>query len=104
MLPEAPADWLHPLPDGALLRVHVGPGAARPGVAGVRGDALRVRVAAPPERGAANDELLVLLAGALGVRPSALSIETGAGSRRKRVRVRGMAAGAVRARLTTLLR
>ena len=98
-----PAGWLRALPDGVLLRVHVGPGAKRPGVVGPQGDALRVRVRARPVEGAANRELLALLAGLLGVRPSALSIEDGARGRRKHVLVRGLTAADVLGRLGAAL-
>lgn len=66
------------------------PGASRSEVAGMHGQALRVRVAAPPENGAANREIVRLLAEALGVRPRDVVVEAGAASRRKRVRVRGV--------------
>lgn len=56
----------------------------------MHGDALRVRVTAPPEHGAANREIVCLLAEALGVRPRDVVIEAGAAGRRKRVRVRGL--------------
>jgi hypothetical protein len=96
-MPGDAGAWLEPRSDGAVLRVHVVPGARESGVAGVHGDAIRVRVAAVPERGAANRELLRVLAEALGVRPAALSVESGARGRRKRVRVRGITAETVRA-------
>jgi hypothetical protein len=79
--------------------VRVSPGASRAGVAGLHGEALRVRVSARPVEGAANRELLQVLAGALGIRPSALTIEAGTLGREKRVRVEGLDAGAVRERL-----
>ena len=86
-------------PGGAVLRVHASPGASRAGVAGLHGASLRVRVSARPVEGAANRELVRVLAGALGVRPSALVIEAGALGREKRVHVEGLDAAAVRARL-----
>ena len=94
-----PAGWLVPLPDGAMLNVHVGTGAAHAGVVGFHGAALRVRVRARPVGGAANRELLAVLAAALGVRPAALSLEAGERGREKRVRVRGVATDVVRRRL-----
>jgi uncharacterized protein (TIGR00251 family) len=97
--PAEPGGWVRPVADGALLHVHVGPGAARSGVAGFHGTALRVRVRARPVGGAANRELLALLATALGVRPAALSLEAGEHGRDKRVRVLGVAADVVRERL-----
>jgi hypothetical protein len=97
-LPE-PASWVLAVPDGAVVRVKVVPGASRPGIAGLHGDMLRVRVAAPPRGGAANRELLHLLASLLGVRPAALSVAAGARGREKRVHVRGLPAPTVRARL-----
>ncbi len=72
------------------------PGARRPGLAGMHGGALRVRVAAPAERGRANRELARLLTQAIGV-PAEL---VGGGSgRRKRFLVRGLRPAAVAARL-----
>jgi uncharacterized protein (TIGR00251 family) len=81
---------IRPAPEGCVIAVWAVPGASRSEVAGLHGDALRVRVTAPPENGAANREIVRLLAGALGVRPAALVVEAGATSRRKRVRVRGL--------------
>jgi uncharacterized protein (TIGR00251 family) len=66
---------------------------------GVHGDALAVRTRARPVEGAANRELVDLLAGTLGVRPRDLEIVAGAGSRDKRIRVTGLDPAAVRARL-----
>jgi uncharacterized protein (TIGR00251 family) len=96
---DEPAGWLRPAPDGAIVRVHVVPRAARSGLAGFHGEALRVRVAAPPREGAANRELLRALAAALGIREGDLGLESGARGREKRVRVRGLGPDEVRARL-----
>jgi len=98
-----PAPWLGATSDGAVLRVHVVPGAARAGVAGLHGEALRVRVTAPPVEGAANRELLRLLARLLGVRAGHLEIAAGTRGREKQVRVRGLPAGTVRERLAAAL-
>jgi uncharacterized protein (TIGR00251 family) len=72
-----------------LIWLHVQPGAARAGVVGLIGDALKVKVAAAPERGRANAAVARLLAGELGVRPSDVEVISGHASRRKRVRVHG---------------
>lgn len=82
-----------------LLRVRVQPGAARDEVLGWREDALRVRVAAPPHDGRANQAVTRLLAAALGVAPSAVELVRGAAARDKLFRVRSLDAAAVRARL-----
>ena len=79
--------------------MHVVPGASRAGVSGFHGESLRVRVKARPVGGAANRELAQVLADALGIRPAAVSIDTGARGREKRVLVRGVALGTVRGRL-----
>lgn len=89
--------------DGLVLRVHVQPGAGRGAVAGVHGDALKVRVAAPPVEGRANAAVLALLAQALAVAPSALRITAGEHGRRKRVAVAGLDAAELSARLRALL-
>ncbi len=73
-----------------VITVYVQPGAARAGVVGRHGDALKIKVAAPPERGKANAAVAKLLAIELGVRPADVEILSGHGGRRKRVRVAGV--------------
>jgi uncharacterized protein (TIGR00251 family) len=59
-------------------------------VAGPYGDALRIRLAAPPVDGAANDALIRFLAERLEVSRSAVRIEAGASSRSKVVAIDGI--------------
>jgi uncharacterized protein (TIGR00251 family) len=82
-----------------LVRLHVQPGAGRSAVVGRHGDALKVRVAAPPTGGRANEAVLELLAEVLGVKAADLELVGGASSRSKRVRVTGVEADDVRKRL-----
>ena len=70
--------------------VHVVPRARMTGVAGRHGDALKIRLAAPPVDGAANDELIRFLAERLSVPRSAVTITAGHTSRRKTVKVTGI--------------
>ena len=63
--------------------------ASRSEVAGEADGRLRVRVAAPPVEGAANEELARTIARALGVPRSAVEITSGLRSKSKLVRVRG---------------
>lgn len=76
--------------ESVTLAVHVQPRARKSEVAGTHGDALKVRVTAPPEGGRANEEVVRILADALGVPRSAVEIVAGHTSRRKRVRIRGV--------------
>lgn len=88
-------------PSGVLLTVRVIPRAGRSGPAGVRGDALLVRLTAPPVEGAANAELIDLLSALLDVPKRAISIASGEHGRRKRVRVDGIDEAAARLKLLT---
>ena len=83
----------------ARLVVHVQPRAARSELAGRHGDAVKVRLHAAPVDGAANDELVRLLAETLGVSRQAVRIVRGHGARRKTVEVDGLDETALRARL-----
>ncbi len=76
--------------DGVVISVHAQPGAGRTEVVGRHGDALKVRVAVPPERGRANEAIAQLLAGALGVKPAAVALTGGETSRTKRFTVTGL--------------
>jgi uncharacterized protein (TIGR00251 family) len=91
---------IHPTADGGvLIDVRVIPRAGRRGVSGTRGDALLVRLNAAPVDGAANAELLEVIAEALGVPKRAVSIVAGERSRQKRVRVEAIDAATATARL-----
>ena len=86
---------------GRLLRVRVQPRASRSEIVGWRADgALSVRVAAPPVEGRANAAVAALLAGALDLRPSAVTVERGARGRDKLVRVEGVTLDEIRRRIT----
>ena len=76
----------------ARLTLHVQPRARRTEVAGLHGAALKIRLAAAPVDGAANDELVRFLAEQLGVPRRAVRLVAGAGARRKVVEVDGVAA------------
>jgi uncharacterized protein (TIGR00251 family) len=74
---------------GALLRVRAQPGARRERIVGLHGDALKVAVAAPPERGRANERIAQVLAEALGVPPRDVVLLSGATSKDKRFVIAG---------------
>jgi uncharacterized protein len=86
-------------PDGVLIDVRVIPRASKSGLAGRRGEALLVRLNAPPVDGAANAELIRVLAAACGVPARAVSIVSGEHARQKRVRIAGIDAATAAARL-----
>lgn len=75
------------------------PGASRSEVVGLRGDEIRVRVAAPPVDGAANEALVRLLAERLGVPKSAVEVAAGVAARSKVVLVAGVTSGEAASRL-----
>ena len=84
-----------------LITVRVIPRAGKSGVAGMRGNALLVRLHAPPVDGAANDELIEVIARTLAVPKRAVSIAAGERSRQKCVRVSGIDAATAAARLVS---
>ena len=80
--------WIAPRTGGCLLRVRVAPGARRDALAEGEDGILKVRVAAPPVGGAANERLVKFLARkVLGLPRSAVWITSGARGRRKSVAV-----------------
>lgn len=83
----------------ALIAVRVTPRAGRDEMVGWQEGELRVRLRAPPVEGAANEALCRFLAKQLGVAASAVEVVGGATARHKRVRVAGLTADEVRARL-----
>jgi len=77
-------------PVTARLRLRVSPGASRATVVGRHGDAWKVRVTAPPERGRANDDVVELIAAALGVVRPHVHVVAGRSSRDKVVELSGI--------------
>jgi uncharacterized protein len=87
-------------PAGALIAVKVIARASKSGVSGIRDGALLVRLCAPPVDGAANAELVDVMAGALGVPKRAITITAGETSRRKTLHITGMSAAAIITKLS----
>lgn len=85
--------------DGVIIGVRVIPRAGRSGLSGTRAGAVLVRLQSPPVEGAANAELIEVIAAALDVPKRAVSIVGGERSANKRVRVGGIDLQTVQARL-----
>ncbi len=90
--------------EAVILRVHAQPGAGRSSIVGRHGDALRVRVAAPPVEGRANAALVELLARTFGLKEAQVTLTSGESSRTKRFRLEGVSADVVDAALDEALR
>ena len=91
--------WYRRAADGWLLELHIQPGAKKSEVAGLHGDALKIRIASPPVDGKANAALVAFVADALAVPKSSVEVVRGETARRKCLRV--TATGADPARLFT---
>ncbi|MBN1828517.1 MAG: DUF167 domain-containing protein [Deltaproteobacteria bacterium] len=73
-----------------MLSVRVVPRSARCGYAGVQGDCIKIKIAAPPVEGRANAECIEFLAGLFGVRRDRVDIIGGHSARLKRVFIEGI--------------
>ncbi len=77
---------------GVAFTVKIVPGSSRTVVSGLLDTMIKIRVAAPPEKGKANQCLVAFLAGQLGVRKSAIAIVAGQTNPVKQIRVAGLSA------------
>ncbi|NWG86096.1 MAG: YggU family protein [Hydrogenophilaceae bacterium] len=91
--------WLRAADGGSELTLHIQPGASKSELAGLHGDALKLRIQAPPVEGAANAALLAFVAKRLGIAAREVKLLRGDKSRRKTVWV-ALAPDQVQARLT----
>ena len=81
-------DWYRVAADGTItLTLHIQPGAKKTELAGLHGDALKIRLAAPPVDGKANDALLRYLADTLDRPRADVVLKSGQSSRRKVVEI-----------------
>ena len=87
--------------NGAVLTVHVQPKASRTECVGIHGDALKIRVAAPPVDGAANEELIRFVAKKCSIPCTSVLIQSGAEGRHKWLCLKGITAESVMARMTS---
>lgn len=88
--------WFRVGADGTItLTLHIQPGAKKSEFAGLHGDALKIRLAAPPVDGKANAALSEFVADRLGLARSAVRLKSGQTSRRKILEVSGSNAVAI---------
>ena len=80
-------EWLRHHGSRTALALHIQPGAKRTEIAGPHGDALKVRLQAPPVDGKANAALLDFLAKRIGLARSSVTLISGQASRRKVVEI-----------------
>ena len=98
MPPDAPLRSLRidPVPGGVHLHVKVVPNASRDQIVGPLGDALKIKVAPPPESGKANRAVCGLLARFLSLDESDVEVVAGHSNPRKRILIRGLDADSIR--------
>lgn len=82
-------EWYRHTGENITLTLHVQPGAKQTTIAGLHGDALKIRLAAPPIEGRANEALLRFIADFFKVPLRDVALKQGGQSRHKRVEVRG---------------
>lgn len=85
-----------PTATGVRLSVRVQPRASANEIAGLYGDALRIRLTAPPVEGAANEALVDFLSGTFEIARRNITIVAGSSSRSKVVELRGITEDRVR--------
>ena len=90
------ADWMRPSSGRLLVLLKVVPGAGRTVIGGLRDGAILARIAAPPEKGKANEALVAELARLFDLAKSDIAIVSGSASRRKTVSVPASAEDRVR--------
>ena len=84
--------YIKEIEGGVIIRLHVQPRASATSFAGVFGDALKLKVKAPPVDGAANEECRRFLARLFGVQRGNVALKTGASSREKTFFIKGISA------------
>ena len=94
-----PMAWTDDTPDGCWLRVRLTPRSSRNQVDGPVGDALKIRLHAPPVEGQANAALVEFLADQLKVSRRSIVLAHGAQGRSKRLLVHGLTSAMLRQRL-----
>lgn len=87
-------------PDGIVLNVRAQPRSSRPGLDGLMGDALKVRIKSAPVDGKANKELVATVADEFGLPKSRVSFKSGETSKTKRLLLMGVSAAEFKTLIT----
>ena len=82
--------WISQSNNGVIITVHAVPRAAKDAVQGLHGDALKIRLHAPPVDGKANEALISFLSKMLNVPKGNISLKSGANQRRKIIAISGI--------------
>ena len=96
---EMSMSFLTDTPDGAVLNLRIVPRASKNAIQGAHGDALKIRLCAPPVDGAANAALIEFLADTFNLHRARVQLLSGATSRNKRVLLADLPASAIRSRI-----
>ena len=91
--------FLTDTPAGAVLNLRIVPRAHKNAIQGELGDALKIRLCAPPVEGAANTALVEFLSETFSLPRARVRFLSGATSRNKRVLLAGLAAAAIRSQI-----
>lgn len=91
--------WINPSSAGVIINVHAAPRAAKDAVQGLHGDAIKIRLHAPPVDGKANEALIAFLSGKLDIPKSNITLKSGLNQRRKIVEINGLSVSEVEKRL-----
>jgi len=86
-------------PRGVVLTLHAVPRSSTTALQGHHGDAIKIRLQAPPVKGKANAALVRFLSRLLGIPPRQIILISGESGRRKRVLVSGLGETAIRNKL-----
>jgi len=84
--------WITDSQGGAMIQVHATPRASKSEIQGLHGEAVKIRLKAPPVDGKANDALIEFLADSLGIPQRQITLLSGQTSRQKRLSLQGVTA------------
>ncbi|MEI6166554.1 MAG: DUF167 domain-containing protein [bacterium] len=87
--------WITDSKSGVIIQVHASPRASKTQIQGLHGDAVKIRLQAPPVDGKANETLIEFLAKTLGIPQRQITLISGQTSRQKRLNLQGITANQV---------
>lgn len=91
--------WKKQTPEGLIFKAFIQPKSSKNEIAGLQGDALKIKLTAPPVEGAANKMCIEFLAKILKIRKSDVIIVRGQSSRSKQILIRSATAEQIRSLL-----